>query len=216
MSVQIEQFMSDKIVQIEPRHLPAVAVVHARAFPDSALTRLGLEAVRRYYEWQLQGPHEHHFIAAFDKGDLLGFAVGGTARGALAGFVRKNKWFLTARILLKPRLILSERGRKAIASALEALKRLRVQSKTPPPHKVETQSSFGILAIAVDPACQGKGIGLQLMERFERIAREHHLTRLHLTVSVNNTQAIRFYEKLGWTRGGSNTVWNGFMEKRLS
>lgn len=38
--------------------LPAVAAIHVAAFPDSALTALGVEAVRRYYAWQLDGPHE--------------------------------------------------------------------------------------------------------------------------------------------------------------
>ena len=71
--------MSDKIAQIKPEHLPGVAALHARAFPDSALTRLGLEAVRRYYEWQLQGPHDFHFIGVPDQTGLRGFAVGGRA-----------------------------------------------------------------------------------------------------------------------------------------
>src|SRR5439155_17891990 len=111
--------MFAKPTQLEFRHLPAVALVHARAFPDSALTRLGLEAVRRYYEWQLQGPHEHHFIGVFDQDNLVGFAVGGRARGALAGFVKRNKWFLVRRIMRKPRLVFSEKGRKAMISALQ-------------------------------------------------------------------------------------------------
>jgi len=41
--------------------LADVAKVHCRAFADAALTRLGCEAVRRYYLWQLEGPHEHWF-----------------------------------------------------------------------------------------------------------------------------------------------------------
>jgi len=207
---------TDKTVRVEARHLPLVAKVHARAFPKSALTCLGSEAIRRYYEWQLHGPHEHHFIAVFSKENLAGFAVGGRARGALAGFVSKNKWFLTTRVLLQPRLVFSERGRKALNSGLQALRRLRLQSETPPIRSVESRRSFGILAIAVDPSYQGKGVGVQLMERFEEVAREHHFTCMHLNVSVNNTQAIRFYEKLGWTRSGSSAIWSGLMEKHSS
>ena len=29
----------------------AIAALHARVFPDSVLTRLGPEALRRYYRW---------------------------------------------------------------------------------------------------------------------------------------------------------------------
>jgi len=208
--------MSENIMQLDPRHLAAVSQVHSRAFPDSALTRLGHEAVRRYYEWQMQGPHEHHFIGVFDRNSLAGFAVGGTARAALAGFVARNKSFLITRVLLRPRLIVSVRGRKAIASALETLKRVRVQCKATPSPKAESPRSFGILAIAVDPACQGRGMGLQLMERIEQIAREHHFARMHLTVGVNNVKAIRFYEKHGWTREGNPALWCGLMGKHLS
>lgn len=207
--------MPDNIVQVEPGQLRAVAVVHSRAFPDSALTRLGLEAVRRYYEWQLHGPHDHQFIAVMDGENLLGFAVGGKSRGALAGFVNRNKLFLVGRIMLNPRLVFSVRGRRAVFSALKVIGRLGAQRKKRPAPKTETEGSFGILAIAVNPACQGKGIGRQLMEGSERSARGRQFKRMHLTVGVNNTQAIRFYEKLGWTKAGGSGDWSGFMEKRL-
>ena len=208
--------MERTIAPILDHDLPAVALVHTRAFLDSALTRLGPEAVRRYYEWQLHGPHEHHCIGVFQQDCLVGFAVGGIARGALAGFVKKNKWFLLGQIFRKPGLVFSGRGRRAIVSAFLALRRFRKPSKVPLPEKLERPKSFGILAIAVDPVCQGKGVGLQLMEHLERIARNHHFPRMHLSVNVKNIQAIRFYEKLSWVRGGANPVWNGFMEKHLS
>lgn len=32
--------------------------IHRAAFPDSALTKLGAEAVCRYYLWLLTGPHD--------------------------------------------------------------------------------------------------------------------------------------------------------------
>src|SRR5688572_6450353 len=109
--------MEPTLRTIDEQILPFVAIVHTRAFPDSALTRLGVEAVRRYYEWQLHGPHEHHCVGLFYQNNLVGFAVGGKARGALAGFVKKNKWFLLGRIMVKPRLVFSGRGRKAMVSA---------------------------------------------------------------------------------------------------
>ena len=41
------------VLNLDVKDLPAVASVHMAAFPKSALTMLGTEAVRRYYEWQL-------------------------------------------------------------------------------------------------------------------------------------------------------------------
>src|ERR1035438_7068797 len=39
------------------RDLTAVTGVHLAAFPDSVLTTLGSGIVKRYYEWQMRGPH---------------------------------------------------------------------------------------------------------------------------------------------------------------
>jgi ribosomal protein S18 acetylase RimI-like enzyme len=217
MTLPVERsLMLKDIVRLESLHLPAVASVHLQAFPDSALTRLGREAVYRYYEWQLFGPHEHHFIGVFDQQSLVGFAIGGKSHGALAGFVRKNKWFLVRRVMLKPGLLLSQRGCGAVMAALRTLRRLRTQPKTPPPSPFDVRNSFGILAIAVGPTCQGKGIGCQMMMRVECIARQQQFTRMHLTVSTKNIRAIRFYEKLGWTRSNEGPVWTGLMVKSLA
>jgi len=38
---------------------------------------LGTEAVRRYYEWQLVGPHEVTAISAYINTELVGFCFGG-------------------------------------------------------------------------------------------------------------------------------------------
>lgn len=49
-----------------------VAHIHIQAFPDSALTKLGREAVRRYYEWQIVGPHDALNIGVFAQNEILG------------------------------------------------------------------------------------------------------------------------------------------------
>jgi len=79
------------IRKIQENDLPHVAAVHLLAFPDSALSMLGTEAVRRYYEWQLVGPHEVTAISAYINTELVGFCFGGMFRGALSGFVRNNQ-----------------------------------------------------------------------------------------------------------------------------
>ncbi len=76
--------VSDLLVRnLEVKDLPAVATVHKAAFPKSALTMLGTEAVRRYYEWQLLGPHESISLGAFLGPEVVGFCVGGIFRGAM-------------------------------------------------------------------------------------------------------------------------------------
>jgi len=186
------------ISQIQLHHLAQVTCVHIRAFPESALTRLGPEAVRRYYEWQLVGPHGHHFIGIFDNSVLLGYAVGGTSRGAMSGFVHRNKGFLVRRVVARPWLLLGTEFRSRIsaatASLLPSAKQPLVQRTEIPPR------SFGILAIAVDPTAQRKGIGRLLMDSLAQAAMDNDFDHMHLSVAAANTQAIAFYEGLGWTR----------------
>src|SRR5688572_22400411 len=132
--------------------LDAVAAVHIAAFPDSALGRLGPEAVRRSYRWQLEGPHDVVALAAHRRGQLVGFLVGGTFSGSLIGFVRRERWFLAGRVIRHPSLALRSIGRDRLALAARLLlRRTRGKRHRPPAPPAPTARSFGVLAIAVDP-----------------------------------------------------------------
>jgi ribosomal protein S18 acetylase RimI-like enzyme len=77
--------------------------------------------------------------------------------------------------------------------------------------------SFGVLAIAVDPQHQGTGLGKRLMVEVESIAAKRGFARLHLTVEVDNSRAIAFYQNLGWTKlPASDGAWRGQMVKSLA
>src|SRR5438045_3111718 len=93
---------------IAHEHLDEVARVHQRAFPDSAITAFGHEAVRRYYRWLLDGPHDAELVGAWDGQQLAGFCAAGTFRGALSGFLRANRAYLALRLLTHPWLAAGE------------------------------------------------------------------------------------------------------------
>jgi len=76
--------------------------------------------------------------------------------------------------------------------------------------------AFGILSIAVAPTAKRQGVGSLLMQRCEQNAREWRAQRMHLTVAVNNCEAIQFYEQLGWEKEGEAAQWKGGMFKRLN
>ncbi|MEE4143203.1 MAG: GNAT family N-acetyltransferase/peptidase C39 family protein [Halieaceae bacterium] len=59
-----------------------------------------------------------------------------------------------------------------------------------------------LYSLAVDPACQGKGIAVGLMERAEQAARDAGALYMRLEVAGNNTAAISLYRKLGYTQFG--------------
>ncbi|WP_322506762.1 GNAT family N-acetyltransferase [Anaerolinea sp.] len=204
--------MTITIRNLEREHLSRVAQIHIRAFQDRALSSLGEEAVRRYYEWQLTGPHDAIAIGAFEEGNLLGFCFAGVFRGALSGFLRKNRGFLFTRLILRPWLLMNPLIRERVA---QTLKILRKPSRPVSVHNPVPQRSFGILAIAVDPTVQRKGVGQILMEESERVALERGFPQMHLTVATDNHKAVAFYEKLGWKKMLDDGKWEGRMIKEL-
>lgn len=206
---------------IETSHLPQVASVHLAAFPDSALTKLGREAVRRYYEWQIIGPHDGLNIGAFVDGQLVGFCFGGIRRGALGGFLERNRSFLIRRVITHPWLLSNplfrERAKYAVQRLFGRLRPKQVSSSVPVAKTAVVQEppAFGILSIAIDPRLQGQGIAQALMDYSEFEARKRGFTKMHLTVHPTNTRAVRFYEKGGWRRNQDEKPWSGSMSKDL-
>jgi ribosomal protein S18 acetylase RimI-like enzyme len=53
------------------------------------------------------------------------------------------------------------------------------------------------------------------MQELDRAAAASGYARMHLTVHPDNTNAVRFYEELGWTKAGGGFEWKGRMEKAL-
>ncbi len=52
--------------------------------------------------------------------------------------------------------------------------------------------------LAVDPACQGQGIGQALMQEAEHLLMERGCPKIQLLVRSNNSQVLDFYGKLGY------------------
>lgn len=195
--------------------LPAVARIHMAAFPHSALTLLGFEAVHRYYEWQLIGPHDSFASGAYIGNQLVGFTFSGVFRGATSGFLQRNRLFLIVRLLSHPWLATNPLIRERVNFSARVLRRKKSQDQTADSPAREKIPSFGILAIAVDPLIQSSGVGRLLMAEAEGTARGLGFSQMHLTVSPNNNQAIRFYERLNWEKSRKAEGWSGSMKKAL-
>ncbi len=59
-----------------------------------------------------------------------------------------------------------------------------------------------LLALAVAPAAQGKGVGRGLLERFEAECRTMEAESAFLEVSAANIPALKLYRQQGWTDVG--------------
>jgi ribosomal protein S18 acetylase RimI-like enzyme len=188
---------------VDSVHLEDIARLHVDAFPDSVLGRLGVEAVRRNYDWQLTGPHDPVALLATDGDEVVGFLVGGRFRGSTIGFVKKEKWFLAGRVLRHPGVLLDAVGWSRISLALRLLARRAPLTQIEDPGAVPNRS-FGVLAIGVSPTARGSGVGRVLMGEAAERARLEGYSGMHLTVHADNAGALSFYRGLGWVEAASN------------
>lgn len=209
--------MSVVVRPLDKENIDEIAAIHRAAFRESAWTRLGGRVVEEYYLWHLLGPHPIVRATGAFLGDrCAGFCVSGVFSRSTSGFLAKNRNLLVARLVMKPWLILDPvffgklKSGKKILKRFNAIKTATVHSTTP-----KRAESFGILAIAVDPACQGLGIGQVLMDDAEKAAVENKFLKMDLTVNPQNGGAIRFYEKLNWTKSQQNGAWKGLMIKEV-
>lgn len=65
-----------------------------------------------------------------------------------------------------------------------------------------TEEAVVVHRFAVDPAFQGRGIGLALMEQAERVAREGGVRVLRVDTNTQNEVTKRLFPKLGYALAG--------------
>ncbi|MEZ5138968.1 MAG: GNAT family N-acetyltransferase [Acidimicrobiales bacterium] len=203
-----------EVVDLEPGDLDEIADLHLRAFPTSELGRQGVEAVRRNYLWQFEGPHDLTAVGVKVEGRLVGFLFGGTFRGSTIGFLKREWRFLLVQGLRHPSTVFRRAGIERVRLALRLLLRRAPGSPDEAPPEPAVRS-FGVLAIAVDPATQGSGVGRAIMAVAEERARAQGYERMHLTVHPDNERAVAFYEAGGWARVAEEGRWIGRMERPI-
>lgn len=207
-----------KIIRLQSKDLYKVAHVHTCAFPNSVLTMLGAEAVRRYYNWQIIGGSEQLIAnGAFIDNELIGFCFGGGFYSALKSFILNNLFFLILTTLAHLNLFSKYIFRKRFVLTAKILFKhvfnLVIYKKIP--IKL-SEKNFGILSIAVYPEYQGKGIGKELLGQAEFTASQQGFDKVNLSVGVDNEKAIRFYRNSGYKEVIQDSgSWQGYMEKDL-
>jgi len=146
--------------------------------------------------------------------------VGGTRREAVTGFVRTSPGTLALGALTHPLFVrrIAASKLRAVVGTLRSNRRRAPQPGAAAPTgdagRAPAGASFGILSIAVAPSHQGTGAASELLAAAEADARHSGFAAMNLTVDVDNHRAIRFYEKHGWRRDGTD-AWAGRMVKVL-
>ncbi len=207
--------------------LAQVAAVHKLAFPSGALTQLGIETLRRFYEAQLLGPHEIHAFGFFNGKQCAAYCLAGVFNDTMAGFLQRNFLFLVWQMLLHPTHWTNPLVRERLGGGLKVIKRnlrkwlfptsamFAAKEKTALASAEKNSVRFTVSVIAVNPTQQQHGLGKRLMHQAEQRARQSGFHEANLTVHPTNTQAIRFYEGLGWAKVAPDGIWKGRMEKHL-
>lgn len=77
----------------------------------------------------------------------------------------------------------------------------------PPPNCVVPQPCHEIVTLYVAPAAQGLGVGTALMAAARHAAVNDGVGALWLCTWRENTPALAFYQKWGFVRAGTTTVW---------
>ena len=208
--------MTDKyhIRTLAHKDMSGVAEIHAQAFPESLITKLGLECTLRYYQWQIDSPDNVQANGAYEGDTLVGFCFGGVFTMALGGFITRNKWFIFNRLLLRPWLLGHAYFIKKLYHGFKLLLKFSNDQSAQDVSILENEP-YGILAIATDVSSHGRGVVQLLMRTSERYAVENDFKMMRLTVDLKNTNAIRFYEHIGWVKDDSQGEWNGIFYKRL-
>lgn len=179
----------------DERDLPAIAELHARAFPASILARLGPEAVERYLGSQL-ALAEVEALVVGPEGHPVAALVGGRFGRGTSRFVRANAAFLATRVARHPAALVQPGASVAMGVGLRSLLGRRGPER---PDRVP-EGSYGVLLLAVDPDRQRQGLGRALVDAAATSARQRGCRSLHLTVNPADEAAQRFYLGLGWVR----------------
>ena len=205
-----------QINKLDYSSLYEVSEIHLASFRNSALSKLGKEVVLRYYQRQLKDSSKLHAIGAYMDGKMIGYCFGGIFGGAVSDYLYKNKAFLIKQLLLRPWLLLSPTYfRKVLGGLLALINFTRNKNRAIAGQAAPEPNDFWILSIASSPKARGLGVGKRLMEYSEEYARNQDFKKMFLTVNPKNTNAIRFYEHIGWVKDANTQNWQGRMKKDL-
>ena len=69
-------------------------------------------------------------------------------------------------------------------------------------HRFQRPGSLRLFALDVGEAFRGRGVGTALVNGVEAAAADRALTEVNLEVAIENEDAIRLYERLGYKRLG--------------
>lgn len=205
--------------------LMAVARCHCAAFPHTLASALGERFIAVMLSWYPATGKGFLIYMESEPGIVVAYCGGlykdGSMRtGATSGMAQHSWGAAVLALLQRPGVVFHPELREKWGLIWQNLRlRLNLPSTviTPTPrNKALAASPYVALAsIAVHPDYQDLGVGSQLLHAFEQKAKTtYRATRIQLTVRTENSKAIHFYMRKGYTstKESSRSIQ---MEKKL-
>lgn len=180
--------MEAKVRKATLEDVDEIVKIHQSAFKDFFLTSLGRGFLKLYYSTFIKC-NDGVVYCAEKKGTIAGFsACSYVSRGFNTKLIKRNIFGFGVEAL---RLLFTTP--KAI---LRLVKNLNKEDNT---GAVKDDGTYAELySIAVNPECQGGGVGKSLLTVTESDVREHN-DKISLTTDYyNNEKTIGFYHSLGY------------------
>jgi ribosomal protein S18 acetylase RimI-like enzyme len=157
-----------------------ISLIYKCIFDNSHLSsRYPLTLLNSYFK-HLIAKNEFCYVAEEDD-KITGFLIGGECIGpAIDDFKRSNYSQILIQLLKHPQFILKIIIKKLINS------------------KLRSKSDLKLFIIGVDPEYGSKGIGSQLISKFEEDIKLKGYNQYSLNVRVNNLNAQKFYLNRGF------------------
>lgn len=163
-----------------------IVKIHQSAFDGFFLTSLGPHFLKLYYSSFIES-EDGVVFCAFRQTDVVGFsACSFVSRGFNSSLIKKNLFRYGLEAI---RLILTKP--KAVIRLIKNLNKEKSDAT------IEDNGLYAELySIAVDPSCQGGGVGRKLLMATEEEVKKHN-NQLSLTTDYyNNEKTIAFYRSL--------------------
>lgn len=187
--------------------IPRIARCYSVAFSKSLASAFGSEYVMKTLSWFLSTNRNFLFhLEDEHSGNVVGFCGGMindgiTPRGSASEMIQfaflEGMWSL----LKRPWLLFHSEMIPKYGLAFKNLQRRFIKTPVQNYPSGTVEPFCGLVVIGVSPEYQNRGVGTQLLQEFEAQSRFNGFLKMQLSVKFDNYQAIRSYEKNGWSKG---------------
>lgn len=170
--------------KIEINDLERISKLHKKIFDSEYFSiHYPIDLLKKFFK-KLIERNEYLFVVEDEAGSIVGFVIGGSfTQASVDEFIKENKFAVILVTLKNP--ILWMQSIKKLYKALFI-------------KKIKSCADIRLYLIGVDPDAHNKGIGRQLINRFEEALRTDGIVSYGLYVKTNNINAIKFYENRGF------------------